>query len=380
MTPGARMAAAITVLDGWLAGTPIEKALTTWARGARYAGSGDRAAIRDHVYDVLRQFESCAAMGGGRTGRALMIGLARQQGLALEDLFTGGYAPDPLDEGERQSPDAAPDAWVDVPDWVQPALRAALGDGADAVIGQMMQRAPLYLRVNARMANVKVVEEQLVIDGIYTEKEILITALKVTDGSRKLRQSRAYQHGLVEIQDLSAQQAVAAISWPDSGTILDYCAGGGGKALAIAAVSDAAIHVHDANPARMRDLTPRADRAGVTLHQIDRTLSYDVVLADVPCSGSGTWRRDPEAKWHLTPARLAELIALQGEILEEARALIRPGGRLVYMTCSLLRAENEDQIAAFLANHADWQVTQQTRFLPPAASDGFYLAELTHHG
>jgi 16S rRNA (cytosine967-C5)-methyltransferase len=380
MTPGARMAAAITVLDTWLAGAPAEKALTSWARGARYAGSGDRAAIRDHVYDALRRLESCSAAGGGRTGRALMIGLVRQQGKALEELFTGGYAPEPLDGAEKQPPDTAFDAWIDVPVWLQPALREALGVQAEAVIGQMTQRAPLYLRVNARKAGVIEVEERLVIDGIITEKTILKTALKVTGGDRKLRQSQVYLEGLVEIQDLSVQQAVAAISWPRSGTILDYCAGGGGKALAIAATSDAVIHVHDANPARMRDLPPRAERAGVVLHPMDSARTYDVVLADVPCSGSGTWRRDPEAKWTLTPDRLAALMALQAEILEAARALVCPGGRLVYMTCSLLCAENEDQVAAFLDNNTDWQLTQQTRFLPPDASDGFFLAELTHDG
>ena len=142
MTPGARMAAAIAVLDGWLGGVPAEKALTTWARGARYAGSGDRTAIRDHVYDVLRRLESCAALGGGRSGRALMIGLARQHGQALEDLFTGGYAPEPLDEAESLAPDVAPDPWRDVPDWLRPDLRDALGGRADAVIAQMAQRAP----------------------------------------------------------------------------------------------------------------------------------------------------------------------------------------------------------------------------------------------
>jgi len=380
MTPGARMAAAIAVLDGWLGGVPAEKALTAWARGARYAGSGDRAAIRDHVYDVLRRLESCAALGGGRSGRALMIGLARLQGLAVADLFTGGYAPDPLDEAERQAPNVAPDPWRDVPGWLRPALRDALGDCADSVIAQMAQRAPLYLRVNARASEVDLVEEMLTSDSILTGKTILRGALKVTDGGRKLRQSQAYRDGLVEIQDLSAQQAVAAIDWPTSGAVLDYCAGGGGKALAIAAISDAAIHVHDANPARMRDLPPRADRAGVALHPIDRARRYDAVLADVPCSGSGTWRRDPEAKWNLTPERLVELTALQADILEEARALLRPGGRLIYMTCSLLRAENEDQVTAFLTRHGDWQLTQQRWFLPPAGSDGFYLAELTHPG
>jgi len=380
MTPGARAAAAIFVLDSWLAGAPAEKALTTWARGARYAGSGDRAAIRDHVYDVLRRLESCAQAGGGRTGRALVIGLARLQGWAVDAIFSGGYAPDPLSDAERIIPQTSPDIWRDVPQWLQPALREALGARAGSVIERMSDRAPLYLRVNTRKIGISEVVERLLESSIKTEKCDLPSALMVVEGNRRLRGSAAYLDGLVEIQDLSAQKAVAAISWPASGSILDYCTGGGGKALAIAATSDAAIYVHDANPARMRDLTPRADRAGVAPQPIDRARSYDVVLTDVPCSGSGTWRRDPEAKWRLSPERLRELTSLQAEILEEARALVRPGGRLVYMTCSLLRSENEDQIADFLSRHADWRQVQETRFLPPADSDGFYLAELMYSG
>jgi len=380
MTPGARAGAAITVLDSWLGAMPVEKALTNWARGARYAGSGDRAAIRDHVYDVLRRLESCAEAGGGRTGRALVIGLGRLQGWALDAVFSGGYAPDPLSASERQAPEVTPDIWRDVPVWLQPALRDGLGPAAEMVVGQMAERAPLYLRVNVRKSTKDEVQERLLEDLIETEKCDLAAALMVTKGSRKLRRSRAYLDGLVEIQDLSAQQAVAAISWPGDGTVLDFCAGGGGKALAIAATSNASIHVHDANPARMRDLAPRAERAGITVHPIDRARRYDVVLSDVPCSGSGTWRRDPEAKWRLTSGRLAELTALQADILEQARELIRPGGRLIYMTCSLLRAENEARISDFLDRHGDWQLTRQTRLLAPAASDGFYLAELTQSG
>ena len=378
MTPGARIAAAIEVLDRWQAGEPAEKALTTWARGARYAGSKDRAAIRDRVYDVLRRLESCAALGGGRDGRALMIGLCRMQGQEPQALFTGGYAPDPLTEVEVRVPEVDPDAWSDVPEWLQGRLKDALGDSAETVMEAMQDRAPLYLRVNAR--NDAMVEERLANDGTETEYMPPEGALKVVGGARRVRQSQPYLSGQVEVQDLSPQRAVAMIDWPQSGRILDYCAGGGGKALAIAARSDAAIHVHDVNPARMRDIAPRAERAKVTLHPFDNTLKYDVVLTDVPCSGSGTWRRDPEAKWHLAPERLDDLTQIQAQIMDEAAALLRPGGRLVYMTCSLLCEENEDQVAAFLARHRGWSRTTMARFAPPEASDGFFVAELTHPG
>ncbi|TBX25602.1 RsmB/NOP family class I SAM-dependent RNA methyltransferase [Nioella sediminis] len=382
MTPAARVAAAIEVLDRWLDGVPAEKALTGWARGARYAGSKDRAAVRDHVYDVLRRKGACAALGGV-DGRGLMLGLLRLQGVDPATVFTGeGHAPVPLSGAERQAPDASPDVWRDVPDWLNQPLRESLGAGAADIVGAMQTRAPLYLRVNARKASVNQAQERLLEDGIKTETCQAEMALKVTEGDRRLRQSSAYLDGSVEIQDLSVQLACAAVDWPQRGKVLDYCAGGGGKALAIAAVSDAQVFVHDANPSRMSDIPARAARAGVILTTISRPDDrepYDLVLCDVPCSGSGTWRRDPEAKWRLTPERLAELGQVQRQIVKQAQALVRPGGRLVYMTCSLLDAENQAVVDAALSA-PDWNVLTSSRFLPPEASDGFFLAVLRRNG
>ena len=221
MTPGARVAAAIGVLDAWLAGDPAEHALTAWARGARYAGSKDRAAVRDHVYDVLRRKGSCAALGGeaGETGRSLMLGLLRLRGQAPEALFTGeGHAPAPLTVAEQVAPTEEPDPWRDIPGWLHPALRADLGPRADAIIAAMQDRAPLYLRVNGRKATVGQVEESLSSDGIKTKKTDHLTALEVVENPRRLRQSAAYQAGLVEIQDMSVQMACAAVDWPGGGT------------------------------------------------------------------------------------------------------------------------------------------------------------------
>jgi 16S rRNA (cytosine967-C5)-methyltransferase len=187
---------------------------------------------------------------------------------------------------------------------------------------------------------------------------------------------------LVEIQDLSVQLACAAVDWPQRGKILDYCAGGGGKALAIAAVSDAAVFVHDAIAARMSDIPARASRAGVTLAEAMKPsmhAPYDLVLCDVPCSGSGTWRRDPEAKWRLTPGRLAELGLIQRQIVEKAQTLVKPGGRLVYMTCSLLDAEN-GAVVDSVVSAPEWDLLTSARFLPPEASDGFFLAVMRRSG
>ncbi|AHM05318.1 Sun protein [Roseibacterium elongatum DSM 19469] len=383
MTPAARVAAAIAVLDDWRDGMAAEQALTRWARGARYAGSKDRAAVRDHVYDVLRRAESCARMGGGRTGRALLLGLLQLQGADPAQVFTGlGHAPPPLTAAEAAPPAAPPPADCDVPAWLRAPLAAAV-DAPDALFASFSERAPLWLRVNRRRGTPAEVIASLASDGVAARATPLCaTALEVTEGARALRRAAAYLGGQVEPQDLSVQRAIARVDWPKTGRILDYCAGGGGKALALADRSAARLFAHDADPRRMADLGPRAERAGVEIVQLatsdlQRVGPFDAVLCDVPCSGSGTWRRDPEAKWRLTPARLDKLKATQDAILDAAVPMVRPGGHLVYMTCSLLEVENQARIAAFLARHPGWALRHQALDTPLTASDGFFCALLT---
>ncbi|MBY4891792.1 RsmB/NOP family class I SAM-dependent RNA methyltransferase [Rhodobacteraceae bacterium N5(2021)] len=386
MQPAARYAAAIEVLDAWRDGAPVEQALTRWARGARYAGSKDRAAVRDHVYDVLRRKGSCEAVGGP-AGRGLILGLARLQGLALDEIFSGiGHAPDPLDEAEREAErdvDAPPlDPALNVPDWTLPLLAPRAPDALADLLETFAHRAPLWLRVNLRRGTREAAARALAEDGLVTQPHSEVaTALEVTEGARRLRQASSYLAGLVEPQDLSVQAAMQRVAWPDDGRILDYCAGGGGKALAIADRTRAQVFAHDALPQRMADLEPRATRADVritplTSDQLHARGPFDLVLTDVPCSGSGTWRRDPEAKWRLSPQALEELVKTQASILEEAADLVAPRGRLVYMTCSLFEAENEAQIAAFLARHPGWQAGASHCDTPLTASDGFFAAEL----
>jgi 16S rRNA (cytosine967-C5)-methyltransferase len=168
------------------------------------------------------------------------------------------------------------------------------------------------------------------------------------------------------------------VDWADR-SVLDYCAGGGGKSLAIAGLGARRIVAHDADPRRMSDLAPRAARAGAQIAvrstaELAAVAPFDVVLCDVPCSGSGTWRRDPEAKWRLTPNRLAELVALQAEILDRTTRYVRSGGRLVYMTCSLFPVENSEQVQGFLERHPNWRCQAQGGDTPLTASDGFFFA------
>lgn len=392
MTPAARVQAAIEVLDRALAGAPAEQALIVWARGARYAGSGDRARVRDHVFDALRCLRSFTALAGADKpgGRALMIGALRAASVPLADVFTGAaYAPAALTDAEQAAlAGAAPlgecraGVRLDWPDWLLDPVQAALGDAAEAVLTAQRQRAPLFLRVNLARCDRAGASAALAADGLTAEGCALAdTALIVDGNTNKIKQSSAYLKGLVELQDLSSQAAVALLPLADGMAVLDYCAGGGGKSLAMAARAKLRICAHDADPRRMRDLDARAARAGTRIDRIDGAAltgrSFDLVLTDVPCSGSGTWRRTPDEKWRLTAARLTDLLALQAKILAGAADFVRPGGHLAYMTCSLLPAENEEQIARFLRSRPEFHLTRQQRFSPLSGGDGFFAALLT---
>ncbi|KAJ55395.1 SAM-dependent methlyltransferase [Actibacterium mucosum KCTC 23349] len=382
MTPAARIAAAIEILDAVLAGQAAEQQLTSWARRNRFAGSGDRAAIRDHVFGAMRCRRSFATLGGAKTGRGLMLGALRDTGANPSEVFTGeGYAPAKLtpEEAAFQPPDDLP---TDLPDWVLPQWNAALGDRADAVAEAMRHRAPVFLRVNLRKASRAQAAAALHEEGIETVTHPLSsTALQVTSNPRRVQNSGPFRDGLVELQDAASQAISDLIPVEQKGRVLDYCAGGGGKSLALAARTDARFYAHDADPRRMKDLPGRAKRAGVRVNilQPDRVAGegpFDVVLCDVPCSGSGAWRRSPEGKWSLTPQRLAELQAIQFDILQTCAGLVAPGGVLAYATCSVLQAENADQISRFTSANPNWRVSKTRQLTPLDGGDGFFVALL----
>ncbi|MEQ8899952.1 MAG: RsmB/NOP family class I SAM-dependent RNA methyltransferase [Roseovarius sp.] len=386
MTPGARVAAAIYVLDAVRAGEAAEKALTGWARGARYAGSKDRGAVRDHVFNVLRRWRSCAALGGGQDGRRLMIGALRHEGVDLETLFSGeGHAPSILTEVELSAGEVPSglDA-LDVPDWLWPHFETSLGASAEGAAEVLRHRAPVMLRVNSRRGTVADAQAQLASEGIdTTTADIAKTALQVISGERKIAGSVAYADGLVELQDGSSQAAMEALEVTKGARVLDYCAGGGGKVLALAARAEATWYAHDIAPQRMNDLPARAKRAGVDVTRLEtgaiaRTAPFDLVLCDAPCSGSGTWRRSPDAKWRLTQERLDALTETQYGILAEAAPLVASGGCLAYATCSVFKVENEAVVARFLQEHPSWRLAQQRTWPISEAGDGFCLAQLVH--
>ncbi|MBP0482956.1 RsmB/NOP family class I SAM-dependent RNA methyltransferase [Sagittula salina] len=379
MTPAARVQTAIEILDRIRAGEAAEKALTSWARRARFAGAKDRAAIRDHVFDALRQWRSAAALGGGENGRARMLGLLRLQGADVEALFAGqGHGPAALGDAERATgrlPEGA-EAW-DLPDWLADRFAADLGSGAEATALALRTRAPVFVRANLLKTTRDAARTALEEDGVIARPHPLSeTALEVIKGARGLTRTRAFDQGLVEMQDAASQAVSDLVPLSGAQRVLDYCAGGGGKTLALAARAPSAkFEAHDVDFARMADLPERARRAGAQVERVEApTGLYDVVMADAPCSGSGAWRRAPEGKWRLTPDRLDALTAIQREILDTCAALVAPGGWLAYATCSVLRAENEAQIERFLAAHRTWKQGPSRRFLPEDGGDGFYLA------
>lgn len=385
MTPAARVQAAVEILDTILAGAPAEQALTRWARASRFAGSSDRAAVRDHVFDALRCRRSFAALGGAETGRGLMMGALRGHGEGPEALFTGApHAPAPLTEPEKahlaSTLSLDPEVALDVPAWLAPELKQSLGPDYHAVMEALRHRAPVFLRVNLARASRDAAQAALAREGIETMPHPLAkSALEVTVGLRKIQNSEAYRNGVVELQDAASQVVVEMLPLARDNRVLDYCAGGGGKSLALAARAPVRIFAHDADPARMRDLPARAARAGAEIETVGTAgiaerAPFDLILADVPCSGSGSWRRAPEAKWRLSPGRLDELRGIQCEILVKIAPWVAPGGWLAYATCSLLDSENADQITGFLSAHPGWRLERQRRLTPLDGGDGFYCA------
>ncbi len=387
MTPAARIAAAASILDDILAGAPAERTLTNWARRARYAGSKDRVAVRDLVYDALRRRRSLAWVGGAETGRGLMLGALRVGHEDLSSLMTGqGHAlPPPTDsEAGRQLAEAPEGMRLDMPDWLLPRLAASLGPDLEPVCLALVTRAPITLRANLRKTSREQASRALGEEGVRAVPDgQVMTALHVASGAGKVGATRAYATGLVELQDASSQAAVLRLPLKDGDRVLDYCAGGGGKTLAMGALAEIRAHAHDVDSRRMADLPERAARAGLAvemLHDPSRSAPYDLVLVDAPCSGSGTWRRTPDAKWRLTAERLNELFALQGCILDESAPLVATAGHLAYATCSILREECDDVVDAFLARRPGWDIVDRFQAQPGLGGDGFFQVVMKRSG
>lgn len=385
MKPDARVAAAIEIVTLVLEGAAADRALVAWGKANRFAGSGDRRAIGDIVFAALRSGDT------SRDPRLMVIaGLAKTNDPgAIDALFTGSkHGPPPLSEAERATLGLATGT---MPAWLAASLARAWGDTAQAELAALQGRGPLDLRVNTLRGTREAAVEKLSEDGIIAEPLPLIgTALRVLAGSVDVESSEAHKLGLVEVQDAGSQLAAAALQAQPGDTVLDLCAGAGGKTLALAAAmqNTGRILACDTGPVRLKRIAGRAQRAGATIIET-RTLAedwldrpspfeetFDRVLIDAPCSGSGTWRRNPETRARLTPESIATLTALQTHLLAAAAPLVRAGGRLTYVTCSILPDENEDISAAFLSAHPDFTPAEPPRRLSPLTSgtDGFFIA------
>lgn len=385
MTPAARVNAAIELMDQIGRGALADRALTAWGRKNRFAGSKDRAAIADLIYGVLRRKRSCARMGGGETGRALLLGYLRCDALDPEMIFGADrYAPEALSAAERMAGEAYAQSEaeaLDWPEWLWPELQRSLGDQAAAVARSLRDRAPVFLRVNLRHADPVKAIKQLQNEGIEVRPHPLSpTALEVIEGPRKIKGSAAYLEGMVELQDASSQAVADMVPLSTGDSLLDYCAGGGGKSLALAGRVNARFFAHDQSQDRMKDVPARAARAGVDISlRSTAKLSgqmFNSVLVDAPCSGSGSWRRDPQGKWLLDEKALNHVLESQRHILHSAAQYVLPGGHLIYATCSVLGRENETQVDAFLDRSPGFALRSQRRFSPLEGGDGFYCAVL----
>lgn len=384
MTPAARYAAAIEILDRILPGDPAERVLTNWARANRFAGSKDRAAIRDHVFDALRRKRSYAARGGAETGRGLILGALRSADIDPATVFSGvGHAPAPLEADDLAVPDTAPQSGpeaLDCPDWLWPMAEADLGAAAEDIFRELRNAAPVGLRVNLARTTRDELIAQLAEAGFVAQADPRSPSAVVLEGRpRGLANLSAWMDGLFEMQDAGSQWLSDHVPLDPGQTMLDFCAGGGGKTLAVAGRVEAKFIAYDAAFKRMSDLPFRADRAGVHVslaRKFNELSPCDVVLADAPCSGSGTWRRTPDAKWRFDQAELDRLTGIQATILRQCGDLVRPGGHLVYGTCSLFHAENTVQINKFLADLPEFVCVKTDHLHPDTGSDGYFVAVL----
>lgn len=431
MTPGARLQASIDILaDIERTRHPADRIFDGWSRANRYAGSKDRAAISDLVYAVLRHRAELGFAVSADSPRLLALAashLIDSKPLdELAALCTGdNHAPHPLSEQETLSLSAARRPGLsspahircNYPAWLEEELAAAFGDRLEIEMAALLERAPTDLRVNALRATREEAIALLAEEGVSVAPVPFAPQGLRLQAKTNLPALDAYREGLIEVQDEGSQLACLVSDVKPGEQVLDLCAGGGGKTLALAAMMNnrGQIYACDLDARRLDRLMPRAQRAGarnlqtrplapLVAGEADPSLAemkdrMDCVVVDAPCSGTGAWRRSPDARWRLTPEMLAIYHAAQTEVMARAAPLVKPGGRLVYITCSLLPSENDARMAEFLASHADFSPRDWRDFWPegiarpqapegdalrltPARSgtDGFFIAILQRGG
>ena len=384
MTPAARLSAAIEIIDTIDAQrVPAAKALKEWGTAHRYAGSGDRAAISGLIWDTLRRRASSAWIMNDDTPRGRVLGmLKRERGMDVEAIAAlcdgGRFAPEPLSAAERsaltaRSVDDAPAHIAgDYPEWLDPYLAKIFGDDRVAEATAMASRAPLDLRVNT----LKAVREKLLprlahLGATPTPWSPLGLRIELGADARNpgIHAEEDFIKGAIEVQDEGSQLAALLSAAKPGEQVIDLCAGAGGKTLAIAAMMQGKgrLIATDHDKRQLAPIHERLSRAGVHNADVrtpkgeadplaDIKASADLVLIDAPCTGTGTWRRNPDAKWRMRPGALEVRLKDQVEVLDRAAPLVKPGGRIAYITCSVLPAENGEQVRAFMARYPAFAV------------------------
>ena len=377
-TPG-RISAAIEIIAEFeRRRAPIKTILADWARGARYAGAKDRAWISGLCLDALRRRQSIARRMGDDSPRAQILGVLKfSWKMALDDIAAAAeeapHGPGPLTREEREklaAPKADGPACGDYPEWMTPHITRVFGADHSAQMSAFAERADIDMRLNSlKAAPAKSLSALSHIKGEAVS--MLATAARVaappaSEKSAAITVIPAFNKGWVEVQDLGSQIAAAAAGDIKGRQVLDYCAGGGGKTLALAALMEntGQLYAYDKDARRLKPLFARAKRAGVRNLQIrspaggegleDLMGKMDLVFVDAPCSGAGTWRRHPDTKWRLTAQQLDRRMEEQEIVLREAAQFVKPDGYLVYVTCSFLIEENEDRLAAFFKKHPEF--------------------------
>jgi len=390
MTPAARLSAAIELIETIDAQrVPAAKALKEWGTAHRYAGSGDRAAIAGLIWDVLRRRASSAWIMDDDRPRARVLGMLKlERGLdvdAIAALCDGGrFAPEPLTDGERaalasRSLENAPAHIAgDYPEWLDGYLAQVFGDDRVAEATAMASRAPLDLRVNTLKARREKILSSLAHLGAQPTPWSP-TGLRIDLGADArnpgIHAEEDFIKGAIEVQDEGSQLAALLSAAKPGEQVIDLCAGAGGKTLALAALMQGKgrLIATDRDKRQLAPIHERLSRAGVHNADVrtpkgegdtlgDIRASADLVLIDAPCTGTGTWRRNPDAKWRMRPGALEVRLKDQIEVLDRATALVKPGGRIAYITCSVLPPENGEQVRAFVARHPEFSMapTSQT--------------------
>ena len=397
MRKDAQANAAISILDEFLDGQNLNIIFSNWTKNNRYAGSSDRESIRNIVFDILRVKKTFTSVLEKEkqpiNGRALVFLYSVFYELNLNEIFTGQkYGPVKLTDFEKEFSNLSNEninecfgITDNIPDFLIAQFKRSLGRNYRNAMRLLERRAPISIRVNPLKSDVSSILECLSSEGMKGKKSKTVRyGINITGNPRRLAQIQAFKDGCFEVQDLHSQKTIEDLPVNEHTKVLDYCAGAGGKILSIACSlnGNGKFYIHDIDKRKLKEADLRAKRAGVKFKRLDienlqkYCCSFDSVIADVPCSGSGAWRRNPQQKWRITPESFNEILIRQTIILNEVKDLIKKNGYIFYITCSVLKIENEEVIYKFLSDNKHFRLLNKKDVTIDNHGDGFFCAVL----